>query len=246
MLKRISCCLTALEGSFVRTRNFRADHIYASFHLDKKWFDEIIVLNIEKKRKQNEFTQFLGTILQDCFLPVTVGGGISKLDHVKKNFDLGVDRVSLNSLLWDNPKEVAKICQKYGTQAVVASLDLVKAEDEYGFYIWKTGKVSLSPPPILSQSQPFFGEILIQLVDRDGTVEGFDKKAFDWFVKKYNPLVPLHCSSGFARWDQYAEILACPQVDCVSVSNVHHMGKIGIRNLKAACVQNNIHVRIDP
>lgn len=245
MLKRISCSLTVLEGSFVRTRNFRADHIYASFHLDKKWFDEILVLNIEKKKNLKIFLRFLRTILKDCFLPVTVGGGISKLDHVKRIFDLGVDRISLNTMLWENPKEALKICQKYGVQAVVASFDLVRAGTGFGFYKWKTGQVSLHPPPILSQAQAPFGEILIQLVDRDGTVEGFDKKAFNWFVENYNRNVSLHCSSGFARWDQYVEILACPQVDCVSVSNVHHMGQVGIRNLKAACVRGNIQVRME-
>ena len=246
MLKRINALLSIQNGCFTRTRNFDADHLYASFHLDTELFDELTFIDITGGKSRKNFITYLDKMLKNSFLPVTVGGGIYSLDDCYQMFDLGIDRVILNSALLENPKVIEKISLKYGAQSIVASLDVKKiTEESYTAFNWRSKCTydKLIPDIIISDSQ-LIGEIMIQSFDRDGTILGFDKKILDALGKFNLKSLPLNLASGFAKWSHYSDLLMHPQVDCVSVQNVHHLSSKSIKELKNYCSSLNISIRI--
>lgn len=244
MLKRISACLIVKDGDFTRTKNFNPDHLYSALHLDKKFFDEITFINISECIMSDKFLNFLKPQLKNCFLPITIGGGIRKIEEVDYLFEIGADRVVLNEALWSNPKLIEKIANKYGSQAVVASVDIKFFEGKYMAYDWRNKKIRSSLlPDILRSNSNTVGEILLQSVDRDGSVQGFDNLALQNLNYALNKFVPLNIASGFGKWDHYSNVLKLPEVDCVSVQNVHHMSAIAIQGLKVHCANLGISIR---
>jgi cyclase len=191
-----------------------------------------------------KFLNFLKPQIKNCFLPITIGGGIEKIEDVDYLFDIGADRVALNEVLWSNPKLVEKISYKYGSQAVVASIDIKFSDGKYFAYDWRTKKIrNQILPDILAAESNLIGEILLQSVDRDGSVQGFDGLVLQNLNKALVKFVPLNIGSGFGKWDHYSDVLKLPEVDCVSVQNVHHMSAIAIQGLKAHCRNLGLPIR---
>ena len=244
MLKRISACLIVKDGFFTRTKNFNPDHLYSALHLDKKFFDEITFINITERVTSDKFLSFLKPQIKNCFLPITIGGGIRKIEEVDFLFEIGADRVILNEALWSNSKLIEKIAYKYGSQAVVASIDIKFFEGKYIAYDWRNKKIrNKFLPDVLMSNANIIGEILLQSVDRDGSVQGFDGLALKSLNHALNKFVPLNIASGFGKWDHYSDVLKLPEVNCVSVQNVHHMSAIAIQGLKAHCKNLGIPIR---
>lgn len=245
MLKRINAFLSIKDGCFTRTRNFYPDHLYSSFHLDTELFDELTFIDISGGEDRVQFVAYLKKILKNSFLPVSVGGGIRNLEDCELFFDLGVDRIVINTILWNNPKLVEKISLRYGSQAIVASVDIIKAEgSHYSAYDWKSKKAYKDFfPEIIINEKNLIGEIMIQSYDRDGTILGFDHEITDKINEKEVNDIPLNIASGFAKWEHYYEVLKKPTIDCVSVQNVHHLSAVSIDSLKRYCKSKGISLR---
>lgn len=244
MLKRIAACLIVKDGNFTRTKNFIPDHLYSSQHLDKDSFDEIIFINISNSIKNDDFLNYLKLQIKNCFLPVTIGGGIKKIEEVDYLFDNGADRIILNDALWSNPKLVCTIANKYGSQALVASIDLITIEKNYFAYDWRNKSTrSKILPDILATDPNVVGEILLQSVERDGSLQGFDKESLNYVSKILPKFIPLNLASGFGKWEHYSDALQLTEVDCICVQNVHHMSSVAIKNLKNHCINLGISIR---
>jgi cyclase len=244
MLKRISACIVVKNGDFTRTKNFKPDHLYSAVHLDKRCFDELTFINISEEFFSVAFLNFLKIQIKDCYLPISIGGGIKKIEEVDYLFDIGADRIILNEALWSNTVLVEQVAKKYGSQAVVASIDVKRNNDEYYAFDWRkheTRKTLL--PDFLISNTKMIGEIFLQSVDRDGSVKGFDKMAFESLKNLLTEFIPINIASGFGKWDHYSDVLGLPEVDCVSIQNVHHMSAIAIQALKSHCKHCGISVR---
>ena len=136
MLKRIDATLTVSDGSFKRTKKFRPDHIFSSEHLDFNFFDEITILCIDKEMG-NAYYDFLEEKANNCFLPITASGRIKNINDAKRLFNSGVDRIIVNSLLWGNNQEtIEEISNIYGAQSLVASIDLIKVNNNFKSFDW--------------------------------------------------------------------------------------------------------------
>lgn len=140
--------------------------------------DELIFLDISattERRSPN--LKVLSEIADECFMPLTYGGGLRTIEDVKPIFDIGFEKVSINSEAICNPEIISKISQHYGSQAVIASIDVKKS-----FFgkntvrsVSSRGKVNFTPLEWAKKLERYgAGEILLTSVDREGTWEGFD------------------------------------------------------------------------
>jgi cyclase len=140
--------------------------------------DELIFLDITASiEKRSPNLKVLSEIAEECFMPLAYGGGIRSLDDAKAVFDIGFEKISLNSEIIHNPNLITKIAKSYGSQAVIASIDVKKS------FFGKNTVRSVSSRNEFNSTPTKWakelerlgaGEILLTSVDREGTWEGFD------------------------------------------------------------------------
>jgi len=184
MLKnRIIPCLLLSNGGLVKTMKFRnpkyvGDPINAIRIFNEKEVDELMVLDIGASRSGREpdfdlIEQFAG----ECFMPLCYGGGIRTLDQARRIFSMGVEKVCLQSAVLNDASLIREIASYYGNQSVVVSADV--KQGLFGgrkLYSSRFGKtLGIAIMDYLNQCvESGAGEVLLNSVDRDGTLEGMD------------------------------------------------------------------------
>jgi cyclase len=181
---RIIPVLTIDGLSLVKTVKFKkpnylGDPINAIKIFNDKEVDEIAVLDItaSSKKKGPNF-KLIEEMATECFMPMAYGGGITSIEEIKKIFSLGVEKIILNSILLEKPDLIQEAAEQYGSQSVLASVDIKK--NLFGSYkpafvsgdrIAKEGVVELA-----KKYQTYgAGEILLHNIDKDGTFGGLDE-----------------------------------------------------------------------
>jgi cyclase len=182
---RVIPCLLLRNQGLVKTVKFRdpkyvGDPINAVRIFNEKEVDELVFLDItassEKKRPNFEKIE---EIAGECFMPLAYGGGINSLDDIKTIFSLGVEKVIINSYAMEQPEIIRKAAELYGSQSIVISIDVKM--NVFGSYEVvthsATRKTGRDPVQVAKEMTAFgAGEIFLNSVDRDGTLQGFDIK----------------------------------------------------------------------
>lgn len=180
---RVIPCLLLEDDGLVKTINFKdptyiGDPINSVRIYNELEVNELIFLDIKASLNKNEPPfKVIEEIASECFMPFSYGGGITNLDQAKKLFRLGVEKVVLNSSALDNPELITEIANIFGSQSVVVSIDYKK--DFFGRYrVYKYNgrkKCKLSPLEQAKLAQDYgAGEILINSIENDGVMNGFD------------------------------------------------------------------------
>lgn len=154
------------------------DPINAVHIFNEKEVDELIFLDITATPENREPNfKIISEIATECFMPFGYGGGISKLDHVKRLINSGAEKVILNTALHNNPNLIEDAAKLFGSQSVVASIDVKRnffGKAEVYTQCGKT-KVKGSPEEIARHAESIgAGEIFINSIDRDGVGNGYD------------------------------------------------------------------------
>ncbi len=184
MLKhRVIPCLLLRNSGLVKTQKFKnpqyvGDPINAIRIFNEKEVDELMVLDIEASKKKYEpnydlIAQFAG----ECFMPLCYGGGITSIDQARRLYAVGVEKIVIQTAASYNLDLITKIASQYGNQSVVVSIDVKKnIFGQYKLYSSASAKA-------LNQDWLYFlkkavsagaGEVLVNAVDRDGTLNGMD------------------------------------------------------------------------
>lgn len=180
---RVMPCLLLEDGGLVKTINFKnptyiGDPINSVRIYNELEVDELIFLDIKaSKNKTKPLFRKIEEIASECFMPVTYGGGIRELDDVKRLFDLGVEKIALNTFAYENPDFISKVANIYGSQSLVIAIDVKKTIfGSNKVYIYDgTKKTKYTPVEYAKKAQDCgAGEILLNSIDRDGVMSGFD------------------------------------------------------------------------
>lgn len=186
MLKnRVIPCLLISQDGLVKTKKFKnpkyvGDPINAVKIFNEKEVDELIVLDIDASKFNHEPKYELITQLSsECFMPLTYGGGITNIDQAKTIFSLGVEKISLQTSTYKNINLISQISEKFGTQSVIASVDI--KEDWLGrkkvFFSAKNKFLDIAWQDYLKMIvKSGAGEILINCIDHDGVMQGMNLK----------------------------------------------------------------------
>jgi cyclase len=184
MLKtRVIPCLLLKGGGLVKTVRFDkpkyvGDPINAAKIFNEKEVDEILVLDIEAtKENRKPHIEAITEIDSECFMPMCYGGGIRSIEDIKEILKAGVEKVVINTQAVENPAFIYQASQVFGTQSIVVSIDVRKnmAGDYIVFTHGGTVPTSLDPITLATQMEKMgCGEILLNSIDRDGTMQGYD------------------------------------------------------------------------
>ena len=184
MLKpRVIPCLLLRGRGLYKTVKFSdpkyvGDPVNAVKIFNEKEVDELLLLDITATpEKRGPNYELIGDIAGECFMPLAYGGGVTSIEQVRKLNRVGVEKVSLNSAAFHNRRLVEESCAIFGSSSIVAAIDVKKSL--FGRYeVWiNSGKTNTKEDPIRYAGQLAklgVGEILVNSIDRDGTMEGFD------------------------------------------------------------------------
>ncbi len=242
--KRIIITLTFVEGILFRTKNFKPDYRYTKNFIDLWTVDEIILIDVSKQKLKKNFLEIIRYFVENCHVPISVGGGIKNLKQVDEIMSLGVEKIILNSSSYISNFELIKqISEKYGTQSIVHSIDCKKEYTNY-YVCFENNTINTTinvkdwAKKLMKQN---IGEILINNVDNDGSLLGYDIDLIQMLEK--NISVPILVLGGCGNWNHVLELFNKTDVSGACTQNIYHFSNESLISLKSFLKENNIPIR---
>jgi len=249
---RIIPCLDVKDGRVVKGVQFKGLlDIGDPVELAKKYFedgaDEITFLDVSASLEgRKAMLDVIKRTAASIFIPLTVGGGISKLEDVASYLEAGADKVSIGSSSVSNPSLINEVADKYGDQIVVVSMDIVENQVSPSGYLLTTHggtrQTEIDAIAWIEENQDRgIGELLINSVDADGTKAGFNTKLIE-AVRSVSSL-PLVASGGAGTASDFLPAVLAG-ANAVLAASVFHSGAISIAEVKAALHNQGVKVRL--
>jgi cyclase len=240
MLKvRIIPCLDVEAGRVVKGVNFvnlvdAGDPVEQAKIYDRAGADELCFLDITASSENREtIYAVVEKTAEQCFMPLTVGGGIRTLEDIRKLLLAGADKVSINTESVRNPDFVAKAAEKFGSQCIVVSVD-AKSTGANGYEIFTHGGREATGIEAIEWSKYMValgaGEILLTSMDRDGTKQGFNIGLTRSVSDSVS--VPVIASGGAGNLDDLIEGVSKGHASAVLAASIFHFGLYTISEAK--------------
>jgi len=247
--KRLIFTLLYRNGKFNLSRNFTlqgvGDFKWLMENYDFKnimhYIDELVILNVDREIRTDDFVEKIKDIVKGCFIPIACGGGIKTMKDAYSFLDAGADKVVINSLIHENPNEVKKIIDVFGSQFVVGSIDY-KSVDGISFVYTNCGQknTGLSLENVIKTYQDIgVGEIYLTAMQKDGTGQGYD---LDIINNLTNIQVPLIVSGGAGKPIHFKQVFDIDGVDAVSTANLFNFMSGGLIDARAYLLDNGVNL----
>ncbi|MAV79867.1 MAG: hypothetical protein CMC22_06995 [Flavobacteriaceae bacterium] len=241
--KRIIISLTFLDGVLFRTKKFVPDYRYTKNFIDLWSVDEIILIDISKNKIKKNFLDIVKFFIKNCHLPITVGGGIFSVIDAAKFFDLGVEKVIINTGSYYDKNLHERLSKIYGTSSIIHAIDCKKNDKNYEILI-ENGKklIEESFLEYIKKINNFnIGEILINSINNDGGLLGYDLNLIDTVSNVVEK--PIIVTGGAGNWHHILSVLKKKKISAASTQNIYHFTNDSIKSLKNFLKENNIPVR---
>ena len=248
--KRVVATLVVKNGIVVQSINFKkylpiGKPSVAMEYLNQWGVDEIVLIDISASRNIKDPNYSMITRASEkCFVPLTVGGGISKLEHIQKLMHCGADKISLNTAAIHNPELITSAAKIFGDQCIVVSIDAITIAGEYRVYDYLNNNILDISPAIFAKKAVELGagEILINSVDRDGSYLGFDIELINSVCELVN--VPVICSGGAKNADDFVQVFQNTNVSAASAANFFNFFEHSV-NITKSGIKRKIDVRLE-
>ena len=251
MLKaRIIPCLDVKDGRVVKGINFvdlrdAGDPVEQARLYDAQGADELCFLDITASHERRDIIlDVVARTAEQCFMPLTVGGGVRQLDDVRRLLLAGADKVSINTAAVDRAEFVAEAATKFGSQCIVVAVD-AKATAAADWQIFTHGGRRPTGLDAIDWVRRMAalgaGEILLTSMDRDGTRQGFDI-ALTRAVADAIP-IPVIASGGVGTLDHLVAGVRDGHANAVLAASIFHFGEHTIGEAKAVMAKAGIPMR---
>ncbi|MAL64371.1 MAG: imidazole glycerol phosphate synthase subunit HisF [Pseudomonadota bacterium] len=252
MLKsRIIPCLDVNNGRVVKGTNFvnlrdAGDPVEVAKIYDEQGADEVCFLDITASHENRDtIYDIVRKTAEVCFMPLTVGGGVSKIEHIRTLLLSGADKVSINSAAVKDNNFVRYAADKYGSQCIVVAVDAKKNDAQNKWEVYTHGGRINTEIDVLHYVERIVslgaGELLITSMDKDGTRSGFD----NILVKKITDIVnvPVIASGGVGNLQHLVDGIKLGHADAVLAASIFHFGEYTINEAKQYMKERGINVR---
>lgn len=186
--------------------------------------DELIVVDITATGEgRTPDCDEISNFSAECFVPLTVGGGVKSLDDIRNLLRAGADKVCINSAAYENPGLVREAAERFGSQCVVASIDARRLENGSYECFSQSGTLPTGKDPFVwahEMAKMGAGEILITSIDRDGTMGGYDLNLVRGVAD--NVAIPVIASGGAGNYQHMYEAISLGGASAVAAASIFH------------------------
>ena len=249
LCKRIIPCLDIKNGRVVKGTNFinlidAGSPVELADRYSREGADELVFLDITASaEKRKTLISLVSDVAKAIRIPFTVGGGISELADIEALLKAGADKVSLNSSIVKNHNLITQAARQFGSQAVVAAIDIKFNGSEYKVYIKggrdETDLIGMNWCKLTAELGA--GEILLTSMDKDGTKEGYDVDFLNKLTSSVT--IPVIASGGAGKKEDFLEAFRDANVDACLAASLFHFDILKIKELKSYLKENGISIR---
>ena len=256
LAKRIIPCLDVTRGRVVKGVKFLAlrdagDPVEIARRYNSEGADELTFLDITASSDDRDILlHVIESVASQVFIPMTVGGGVRKVDDVRRLLNAGADKVSINTSAVTDPQLVRDAADRYGSQCIVVAIDAkrsLSAATASGWEVFTHGGRNATGLDAVEWAKRMAamgaGEILLTSMDRDGTKQGFDTALTRAVADAV--AVPVIASGGVGSLDHLAEGVLIGHADAVLAASIFHFGEYTVRQAKEHMAARGIEVRLD-
>ena len=238
------------KNNLVKGKNFKSWRVVGNLYQMIKLYnlrevDELFFFDIDASKNNSIQLSLIDEFADECFVPLTIGGGIKSLDDIGNLLKVGADKICINSSAMNDINFLKKAVDKYGSQCIVLSIDYkINKKEQKEIFINSGNK----PTGILlenfiekvSKVEP--GEILLTSIDHDGIMKGYDIET----IKKISKIsdVPIIASGGAGSLNNFYEIIQKTNIKALSAASIFHFTEITPLDVKLYLDSKGVKVRI--
>ncbi|HVG03310.1 MAG TPA: imidazole glycerol phosphate synthase subunit HisF [Burkholderiaceae bacterium] len=262
LAKRVIPCLDVNAGRVVKGVNFvnlrdAGDPVEIARRYDIEGADELTFLDITASSDQRDIiVEVIAAVANQVFIPLTVGGGVRKVDDVRRLLNAGADKISINTAAVQTPQLVADASARFGSQCIVVAIDARRRVDSTtkatpgsdvpGWDVYTHGGRTSTGIDVVDWARRVVelgaGEILLTSMDRDGTKSGFDLELTRAVSDAVS--VPVIASGGVGTLQHLADGVMLGRADAVLAASIFHFGEFTVREAKEHMAQCGIPMRL--
>jgi cyclase len=250
---RIIPCLDVNAGRVVKGVQFKelidaGDPVDSAKAYQDQGADELVFLDITASSDdRNIMLDVVEKTASQCFMPLTVGGGLRNLDNIRSMLNAGADKVSLNTAAIQNPDLISEASSHFGNQCIVVAIDAKRDPKTNSWRVYTHGGRNPTDLDAIDWAKEVAhrgaGEILLTSMDCDGTKNGYDN-LLNQTVSSNVP-VPLIASGGAGTLEHLSEAVLIGNANAVLAASIFHFGTYTIREAKEYLASKNVPVRLD-
>ncbi len=249
--RRIIPCLDVNAGRVVKGVRFKelrdaGDPVQCARAYDGQGADELVFLDITASSDDRQIMhEVVAATAEQCFMPLTVGGGLRTVGDIEAMLKSGADKVSLNTAAIRNPALIQAASDRFGAQCIVLAIDAKREPDGKSWRVYTHGGRNPTELDAVAWARQAVelgaGEILLTSMDADGTQAGYDcalTRAVSDAVG-----VPVIASGGAGRLEHFAEVIEAGHASAVLAASLFHFGTLTIPQVKNYLAGHNVPVR---
>jgi len=207
--------------------------------------DELIFADITASRQESvpDF-DLVGDFSEECAVPLTVGGGVTSLEHIVSLLGAGADKISINTAAYSNPKLIEEASGRFGAQCVVGSIDVRRLENGRYVCFSHSAAVDTGREPVewaRELADRGAGEILLTSIDRDGTMLGYDMDIIERVVNAVD--IPVIAAGGAGNYQHMIDAVLRAGASAVAAASIFHFTEQTPAGAKSAMQAAGIPVR---
>ncbi len=251
LTKRIIPCLDVTGGRVVKGTRFlnlrdAGDPVECAMAYNRQGADELVFLDITASSDDRAtMVDVVERTAEQCFMPLTVGGGIRTVEDIRAMLHAGADKVSLNTAAIRRPELVTQAAEAFGSQCVVVAID-AKRNERGGWTVYTHGGRHPTELDALAWAREAeergAGEILLTSMDADGTQGGYDLRLNRLASEAVG--IPLIASGGAGALEHMASVLLEGKADAVLAASIFHFGQHTVADVKGYLSERGIPMRM--
>ncbi len=256
LAKRVIPCLDVHDGQVTRGVQFGkaeagelrnvGDPVELALEYNRQGADEMVFFDITASAHERKtIVNVIERAGDQCFMPLTVGGGIRTVEDMSTMLKAGADKVSINSSAIANPLLIREGAEKFGSQCIVVSIDAKQTGEDTWRVFTHGGRKEAGLDAIDWAKEAVAlgaGEIVLNSIDADGTKAGYDIEITHRISE--NVGVPVVASGGAGNLDHMVDVLKQGQADAVLAASIFHFGEYTVADVKRHLAQAEIPVRV--
>ena len=255
LAKRIIPCLDVEKGRVVKGVNFvnlrdAGDPVEVARRYEAEGADELVFLDITASHEARDIIlDIVRATAEQVFMPLTVGGGVRTIQDCRNILNAGADKVSMNSAAVRDPDFITQAAKRFGSQCVVVAIDPKRVTTPDGTESWLVhingGRVPTTHEVVgwaREVESRGAGEILLTVMDADGTQQGYDREITSAVAQAVG--IPVIASGGAGSPQDIYEILTVGRADAALAASIFHFGTYSIGQIKRYLARRGVSVRL--